>query len=145
LQLLNSCLNGSAKAKAIYKKFQALQHSQLRHLRVLSRPAHGASIKVVRYSRRHHESRFPRDVVICPNMQCINQRTSINGPPFGVGSCMRRYYFSRLQPDTQIHTTAFAWLEQSTRLLHKGFDFMRQQIVPIGATGIWERFYNKNF
>jgi hypothetical protein len=37
--------------------------------------------------------------------------------PFGVGSCLRRYYFSRLQPDTQIRNAAFAWLEQLT-LIH---------------------------
>ena len=49
--------------------------------------------------------------------------------------------------DTQIRTAAFTWLEQLTlihgdvlpwEILHKGFDFMGQRIVPIGATGIWK-------
>jgi hypothetical protein len=43
-------LSGSAKAKALYKKFHASRHSQLRHHRVLSWPAHGSSYEAVHYS-----------------------------------------------------------------------------------------------
>jgi putative restriction endonuclease len=49
--------------------------------------------------------------------------------------------------DTQIRNAAFIWLEEQTRLhgdvlpwevLHKGFEFQGQRIIPIGATGIWK-------
>ena len=47
--------------------------------------------------------------------------------------------------DTQTRTAAFTWLEQLTlihgdvlpwEILHKGFDFMGQNIIPIGQPGI---------
>jgi putative restriction endonuclease len=49
--------------------------------------------------------------------------------------------------DSQIRNAAFIWLEEQTNIhgdvlpweiLHKGFDFMGQRIIPIGATGIWK-------
>ncbi len=48
--------------------------------------------------------------------------------------------------DHQIRNAAFIWLEEQTNIhgdvlpweiLHKGFDFMGQRVIPIGATGIW--------
>lgn len=49
--------------------------------------------------------------------------------------------------DSQIRNAAFIWLEKLTKLhgdvlpweiLQKGYEFQGQQIVPIGATGIWK-------
>lgn len=49
--------------------------------------------------------------------------------------------------DSQIRIGAFSWLEQLTLIhgdvlpwdvLHKGFDFKGERIIPIGATGIWK-------
>jgi putative restriction endonuclease len=49
--------------------------------------------------------------------------------------------------DSQIRNAAFVWLEQLTpihgdvlpwKILHKGFDFLGQRNIPIGATGIWK-------
>lgn len=49
--------------------------------------------------------------------------------------------------DSQIRNAAFAWLKQLTlahgdvlpwEILHKGFDFIGQRVIPIGATGIWK-------
>lgn len=49
--------------------------------------------------------------------------------------------------DSQIRIAAFAWLEQLTivhgdvlpwEVLHKGFNFQGERIIPIGATGIWK-------
>jgi hypothetical protein len=59
-------------------------HFTPRLLRVLSWPAHGASIKVVRYSKRHGEERS--DVAIYPYRQNINQCISPAGGGAGGGS-----------------------------------------------------------
>jgi putative restriction endonuclease len=49
--------------------------------------------------------------------------------------------------DDQIRNAAFIWLEEQTNIhgdvlpweiLHKGFDFMGQRIVTIGANEIWK-------
>ncbi len=59
-----------------------------------------------------------------------------------------QYRFSYIRfMDDQIRNAAFIWLGEQTRIysdvlpweiLKKGFEFQGQQIIPIGAKGIWK-------